>query len=210
VKEIARKLAYVLAAQLGRAVPMKPMRMASRAFRRIYSAAVFSGFRQVGNDCRIDYPAVITGAKYISVGRNARIFARMRLEAFDRHLGVEYRPLISIGCNFSANFNCHIACIDRLVIGDDVLLASQVFISDHLHGRVDASVVGVPPSLRRLHSPGPVTIGDRVWLGENVVVLPNVTIGDDAIIGANAVVTRDVPPRSVVVGVPGRVIRTLC
>jgi len=52
----------------------------------------------------------------------------------------------------------------------------------------------------------PVTIGDRVFIGANAVVNMGVTIGDESIIGAGAVVTSDVPPRSIVVGVPGRVV----
>lgn len=52
----------------------------------------------------------------------------------------------------------------------------------------------------------PVTIGDRVFLGANAVVMMGVTIGDEAVVGAGAVVTSDVPPRTVVAGVPARVV----
>ena len=183
--------------------------LGSRLVRRLYSAAALSGFKAIGRSCRISYPAVIRGRRYISIGCDADIYARMRMEAFDRHLDVDFSPSLSIGNRFGANFNCHIGCINRIEIGDDVLFASQVFVTDHFHGRADASVVGIPPSLRRLYSPGPVKICDRVFLGENSVVLPNVTIGEDSIIGANTVVTKDVPPRSVVVGTPERVIRTM-
>lgn len=54
-----------------------------------------------------------------------------------------------------------------------------------------------------------VVIGKRVWIGANVTILPGVTIGDHAVIGAGAVVTKDVPPRSVAVGVPARVIKQI-
>lgn len=52
-------------------------------------------------------------------------------------------------------------------------------------------------------------IGDRVWIGDKATILPSVVIGDAAIIGANAVVTRNVPPRSVAVGNPAKVIKQL-
>jgi acetyltransferase-like isoleucine patch superfamily enzyme len=52
-----------------------------------------------------------------------------------------------------------------------------------------------------------VVIEDRVWLGARAIVLKGVRIGHDAVIGAGAVVTSDVPPRSVAVGVPARVVR---
>lgn len=54
-----------------------------------------------------------------------------------------------------------------------------------------------------------VTIGRRVWMGANVTVLPGVTIGEYSVIGAGAVVNRDIPPRSIAVGVPAKVIKTL-
>lgn len=55
----------------------------------------------------------------------------------------------------------------------------------------------------------PITIGDDVWVGGGVIILGGVTIGDGCTIGAGSVVTKDVPPRSVVVGNPGRVVKTL-
>lgn len=54
----------------------------------------------------------------------------------------------------------------------------------------------------------PITIGNGVWLGGNVVVLPGVTIGDRAVIGAGSVVTKDIPPDTVAVGNPCKVIKT--
>ncbi len=55
----------------------------------------------------------------------------------------------------------------------------------------------------------PITLGDRVWLGGQVVVLPGVTIGEGAVIGAGSVVTRDIPPHVVAVGNPCRVLRPI-
>ena len=56
---------------------------------------------------------------------------------------------------------------------------------------------------------GPVKIGNNVFFGNNAIVLPNVTIGDNCIIGAGAIVTRDIPPNSVAVGIPARVVETI-
>jgi lipopolysaccharide O-acetyltransferase len=91
-----------------------------------------------------------------------------------------------------------------------VLIASCVFISDHNHGRYDeldmASSPAVPPADRPLSSK-PVRIGNNVWLGEYVCILPGVTIGDGSIIGASSVVTHDIPANSIAAGNPARVIR---
>ena len=57
--------------------------------------------------------------------------------------------------------------------------------------------------------PAPIVIGDKVWIGANATVLPGVTIGKGAIVAAGAVVTRDVPPNTIVAGVPARVVREI-
>jgi maltose O-acetyltransferase len=85
-------------------------------------------------------------------------------------------------------------------IGDDVQTAPRVHIIAH-----DASTFGHLGYTRIAR----VRIGDRVFLGAGVIVLPGVTIGDDAIVGAGSVVTRDIPPRTVAAGSPARPIMDL-
>ena len=85
-------------------------------------------------------------------------------------------------------------------IGDDVTLAPRVHILCH-----DAST----KTFLNYTKIGRVTIGNRVFIGAESVVLPGVTIGDDVVIGANSTVTHDIPSNSVAVGSPARVICTL-
>lgn len=123
--------------------------------------------------------------------------------------GQRLTPEIKIGGNVSIESDCHISAINNVSIGDNVLIASFVYISDHSHGAVTSEELGLPPLQRSLYSKGPIEIGSNVWIGEKVCILPNVKIGEGAIIGAGSVVTKDIPARSVAVGNPAKVIRQL-
>lgn len=107
--------------------------------------------------------------------------------------------------------SAHITSINRITIGKNVLIGKNVTITDNYHGEITNSDAQIPPLHCRMYSPGPVLIGDNVWIGDKVVILPNVTIGNNAIIGASTVVTKDVPANAVVVvvGNPCRIIKIL-
>ena len=92
-------------------------------------------------------------------------------------------------------------------MGNGVLTGRWVTITDNSHGETDYETLKMQPILRKLYSKGAVKIGDNVWIGDKVTILPNVTIGNGAIIAANAVVTRDIPPYSIVAGNPARIIK---
>jgi len=113
------------------------------------------------------------------------------------------------GDNVQINDNVHIDAIKSVRIGNNVLIASKVFISDCSHGcyfEKESSDPVISPSDRTLIT-APVIIGDRVWIGENVVVMPGVVIGEGAVIGASSVVVHDIPPNSIAVGAPAKVIK---
>jgi maltose O-acetyltransferase len=88
-------------------------------------------------------------------------------------------------------------------LGDHVLMGPDVIIYTGTHTYDDISV----PLQRQAMRYALVTIGDDVWLGARVIILPGVTIGKGCIVGANAVVTRDLPPYTIAVGIPARVIK---
>lgn len=166
-------------------------------------------FSRVGRGALIRHPRKIMGGRYITLGTGFDAFPGLRIEAFDRHLDKHFSPRITIGDRVSINYDCHIGCVNEITIGDDVLLASRVYISDHSHGAPDYHDIDVPPSARKVFSKGPVVIEDGAWIGEGACILPGVRIGRHAIVGTNAVVTHDVPPYTIVGGVPARVIKTL-
>jgi acetyltransferase-like isoleucine patch superfamily enzyme len=177
--------------------------------RKAASAITSKRCRAVGKGFYLDRPHSLLGLRYVSIGNNFSCGEQLRLEVFDRHNGYTFSPKLTIGDNFSANHRLHIACINNIAIGRDVLVGSDVFISDHAHGQ-SSEVVGLEaPSMRKLYSKGGVRIGDRVWIGSKVSILPGVEIGEGAVIGANSVVSKDVPPFSIVGGVPARVLKQI-
>ena len=115
-----------------------------------------------------------------------------------------------IGNNVKMNHRCHIGVMKSVKIGNDVLFASNVFVSDHTHGSYSGNIQSYPsepPNKRELIT-GSVEIADKVWVGENVAILMGVSIGESSIIGANSVVTKDIPAFSIAAGSPARVIKT--
>lgn len=99
----------------------------------------------------------------------------------------------------------HNTVIGPVKIGNHVNLAQGITITALNHNFKNAD--------KRIDEQGistaPVTIGDDIWIGANAVVLPGVTIGDHSVVAAGAVVTKDVPPRSLVAGVPARIINQI-
>jgi acetyltransferase-like isoleucine patch superfamily enzyme len=174
---------------------------------KTYSFYLSKYFNKIGKNSFWEYPSFLLGQKYISIGDNFYAFPRLRLEAFDKHLGANFSPTVIIGNNVSINYDCHIACINKIQIGNHVVIASRVFITDHYHGNISKEALIVPPDKRILVSKGPVIIEDNVWIGEGVCILPNVHIGENAIIGANAVVTSDIPSNTVAAGIPAKIIK---
>jgi acetyltransferase-like isoleucine patch superfamily enzyme len=182
--------------------------VASRyAYRKI--TAIRSQMKHSGTNFEIGKNYIIKNPQYISVGNNFSALYNLRIEAWDSYFDAVYTPSIVIGNNVSVNTDCHIGCIDRIVIGDNVLMASRVYISDHAHGGFDETIKSIPPVKRPLSSKGPVIIEDNVWIGEGVCILPGVTIGKNSIIGANAVVNKSIPENSLAAGIPAKVIKRL-
>jgi acetyltransferase-like isoleucine patch superfamily enzyme len=175
----------------------------------IYSYWIRNSFGKCGNEIFIQSPAYFKGGKYISIGEGFFSLERLRLECWDTFGDEKFTPILNIGNNVIMNYNVHIGCIDKVSIGNNVLFASNVFITDHQHGFVDKRDLGIAPTKRSLSTSGPVIIEDNVWIGENVAIMPNVTIGEGCIVGANSVVTKSFPNNSVLAGVPAKLIKTL-
>lgn len=178
-----------------------------RYVKKRYSKKISREFYVCGKEFTCQSPIFLYGSRYIRLGEHVDIGQHTRIDAYDSYLDDRFQPCITIGDNVSFNPRCHIGAINRITIGNNVLFGTGVLVTDHAHGKGEKVDMVLPPAYRRLFSKGEVVIGDNVWLGEYAIVLPGVTIGEGAIIGAGAVVTRDVPPYSIAVGNPAKVIK---
>jgi lipopolysaccharide O-acetyltransferase len=152
----------------------------------------------------IRQPTRIRGYENMIIGKGFTTGQYCRIEAgYCSNINSDTQKTLIIGDDVQINDGCHIVSIKKVIIGNRVLIASKVFISDHDHGGTALSDLITPPALRPLVS-SPVLIGDDVWIGENVSILKGVTIGNRSVIGAGAVVTKSFPEDSVIVGNPGR------
>ena len=124
----------------------------------------------------------------------------------------EYGKNIHVGNNVIINMNCTFVDNNRIDIGNRVLIASDVKMYTATHS--------TNPAVRN-HSDNPniafwcntysrpIRVEDEVWIGGGAIILPGVTIGKGSVVGAGAVVTRDIPPYSIAVGSPARVIKNI-
>ena len=108
---------------------------------------------------------------------------------------------IRIGKRVFINSGCKFQDQGGIIIGDDVLIGHNCVIATLNHD--------LDPDKRADMVPAPVRIGNKVWIGANVTILQGVSIGDGAVIAAGAVVNRDVAPRTVVGGIPAKVLKEL-
>ncbi|MGE9552840.1 sugar O-acetyltransferase [Erwinia amylovora] len=115
----------------------------------------------------------------------------------------DYGSNITIGCNFYSNHNLIILDGARVTIGNDVFIAPNVGIYTAGHP--------LDPERRNqgLEYAHPVTIGNNVWIGAGVSIVPGITIGNDTVIGAGSIVVKDIPSGVLAVGNPCRVVREI-
>ena len=155
----------------------------------------------------VRFPIDFRGLKYIEYGKGFTTGRYSRIEAYPQ----DKRSIsVKIGENFQMNDFVHITGASRVEIGDNVLIASKVYISDLSHGSYQGNELDSHPDSIPKERPlfnKPVFIEDNVWIGEMVTVLPGVTIGKGSIIGANSVVSKDIPEFCIAVGNPALVIK---
>lgn len=140
----------------------------------------------------------IDGAEGLTLGR----FCRFEMNGKTKTL--------QIGKNCAMGDLTHIVALNKVEIGNNVLIASKCFISDTNHGVYkgeNQDSPETPPNERKLVTKS-VKIGNNVWIGENVVILAGSDIGNGCIIGANSVVSGQIMSNTIVAGIPAKMIKT--
>lgn len=177
------------------------LRLPVSLYVRWFRLAFGRRFRKFGRGVSVIFPAGIDGAANIALGDDVYIAYKTFLAAVPHTGQPQCLLAIGSGCRIG-RFN-HIYATQRVVLGDHVLTANNVYISDNLHGYQDPDV---PIVLQPIRQNRTVSIGAGSWLGHNAVVL-GAQIGRQCVIGANAVVTTDIPDHCVAVGAPAVIIR---
>lgn len=151
-------------------------------------------------------PCDIRGKRGIDFGTGLTTGYGCRLESFSE----DGSKTLFFGEKVQINDYVHINALKSVRIGDNVLIASKVFITDLAHGSYAGDENDSFPNTivkDRPLSSKPVVIENNVWIGELCSVLPGVTIGENSIIGSNSVVTKSIPANSIAVGNPAKVIK---
>jgi acetyltransferase-like isoleucine patch superfamily enzyme len=159
---------------------------------------------ELGDGSTIGQDPEVYSPERIHIGKGVRIGRRIRLQAITGHNQQSFTSSITIGDGTSIENNCTLTANHSITLGRNVMVAGNVFISDHEHQYQDPNQ---PIQAQDLTTNGKVTIGDGTHLGQNVCIFGNVTIGEHCVIGANSVVTKDIPAFSVAAGSPARVVR---
>lgn len=203
MKTIIIKIMDFLGVTLSYVLPYSFYGVLSSARNRLYTGYHKRRFAHFGESVFIWHPHTLIGEQYIRIGDRNIFESGVQLTA--RKIDVE-NPLLEIGNNCLIRKDTHITAIRSIRIGDNLLTGTNVLITDNMHGKSDRLSLHESPRVRKPYSKGGVIIGNGVWLGNNVCVMPGVRIGDGAVVGANSVVTHDVPPYTIVAGIPARII----
>jgi acetyltransferase-like isoleucine patch superfamily enzyme len=176
----------------------------TRLWSRVFTFLIKSNFAEFGKGSVIRSPADIRGISRIAIGANVYIGSGALLYALSYKNAKDV--CIRFGHRVAITGQCTISAVQDVVIEDDVLIARNVYISDHSH---HFSSLGTPVRNQGVDKVSPVRIKRGAWLGQNVVVCPGVTIGTGSVVGANSVVKSDVPDYCIAAGAPAVVRRDL-
>jgi lipopolysaccharide O-acetyltransferase len=176
-------------------------RVMRRAYGKAFSLLIGGAFAEFGARSVIEPPARIVGERRIAIGSGVYVGAGSWLQALAEEPGP---PVLAVGSGTSIAGGCVLSAARSVRLEDRVLLARNIYISDHIHAYDDVNRAVLDQGITRID---PVLVCSGAWLGQNVVVCPGVRIGRGAVVGENSVVVEDVPDYALAVGAPARVVK---
>jgi acetyltransferase-like isoleucine patch superfamily enzyme len=175
-----------------------------RLSRKCFSLLISGGFASFGKRTVLMYPLRLSGEERIEIGDGVFMGSGCWLQALSD--GDNRAAAISIGSGTSIAGDCVISAVRDVCLEQNVLIARNVYISDHIHKYSRADLPILAQGLDKIER---VLIKSGAWLGQNVVVCPGVTVGTGAVVGANSVVNEDIPDFCLAVGSPARVVKKI-
>jgi acetyltransferase-like isoleucine patch superfamily enzyme len=170
-------------------------------WRRKVNAKRFAHF---GKRSLIVQPRGILSPHRIEIGDGVLIHERAMFSVVENYNGRRHEPWLRIGSGTNIGAGVWFSCVGRIEIGENNLMGHNILIADSYHEYHDPDT----PIIRQpMAEPAAVTIGPGCIVGPHAAILAGVSVGANTFIAANAVLTQSVPPNSVVVGNPARVIR---
>lgn len=179
-------------------------------FSQIYTLLIKKSFQSFGKKSIIKPFANLANCQHISIGHHVDIGNSCRITVSNSFFGLpchsSNKIKLKIGNHVDIGNGTFISSNNDIQIGNHVIMAPYVFITDHDHG-----FSNITKNLHQqpLTEGGYVKIENNVFLGTKCSILKNVTIGKHSVIGANAVVTKNIPPYSIVAGNPAKVIKKI-
>jgi maltose O-acetyltransferase len=157
------------------------------------------GANQVGERVRVWGKLVVSNSGQLEVGARVRFNA----QPLPTELGIGPGGKLEIGEGTYINYGCSIGATELVRIGPRCNIGSHVIMMDNDFHRME------PERRDELPPSAPIVLEANVWLGVRVIVLRGVTIGEGSVVAAGSVVSKNVPPRTLVGGIPARTIRAL-
>jgi acetyltransferase-like isoleucine patch superfamily enzyme len=207
MKKEIKKLVFIIGKAVHLVFPYNFVQKLYQFEGLLHTAWISYNFKHIGENTKIEPHLYLRGGKNIEIGNNCIIGRNSFLTAISSE-NYPTNTKIKIGDNCLFGSDVHITAVNYIKIGNYVRTGKSILITDNSHGDTN-NYCPIPPDLRPVFSKGSVIIGNNVWIGEKVAIMPGVTIGDGVIVGANSVVTKDIPPYCVVAGCPARIIKDL-
>lgn len=182
---------------------MRILKKLYKGIKYYYKLYKFKRYCRKSNS-KVIKPLFLNNPEYIKLNNYVRIKQGARIECYNEFADKKLFPELSIGEKviIGYNFSCLVA--DKVKIDKNTILASNVLITSENHGMNPE--IGIPYYEQTL-SVGAVSIGEGCWIGEKVIILPNVNIGKKCIVAAGSIITKDIPDYSIVAGIPAKVIK---